>query len=337
MGYMKEKHAEQIADQISLEDLGGMKRGGFTPLPENEPTPFDEADDDWFTPQAVEETLSPIIGQDEAKKAAAMIIYDLMEYQMPTTSLFIGETGSGKTEIWRLLSKEWKNMIQIADASQLTASGWKGEVHLSDLLNGFNARSRLWHGHILVLDEFDKIFDNKGNDIRYCDLLQDQLLKLFEHEDIGIQSTVPIDSLSIVCCGAFSSIYEKRQKKKGVIGFNSTSKDDPEEHDIKKELQSFGLKPEIIGRYDRIIEMSPASLDVYQLIAKQEHKKLEESFHKPIVISSDTLTKIAEEALEAGLGGRYIKRRLFSLCENAIYSDCFTKEIIIDDYPVAEM
>ena len=38
MGYMKEKHAEQIADQISLEDLGGMKRGGFTPLPNNEPT-----------------------------------------------------------------------------------------------------------------------------------------------------------------------------------------------------------------------------------------------------------------------------------------------------------
>ena len=132
-------------------------------------------------------------------------------------------------------------------------------------------------------------------------------------------------------------LRENRQKKKGVIGFNSTAKDEPEEHDIKKELQSFGLKPEIIGRYDRIIEMSPASLDVYQLIAKQEHKKLEESFHKSIVISSDTLTKIAEEALEAGLGGRYIKRRLFSLCENAIYSDCFTKEIIIDDCPFAEM
>ena len=80
MGYMKEKHAEQIADQISLEDLGGMKRGGFTPLPNNEPTPFDEVDDAWFTPQAVEEALSSIIGQDEAKKAAAMIIYDLMEY-----------------------------------------------------------------------------------------------------------------------------------------------------------------------------------------------------------------------------------------------------------------
>ena len=272
-----------------------------------------------------------------------MIMYELIEYQLPTTSLFLGETGSGKTEIWRQLQKaftdarrghEGESNIKIVDASQLCASGWKGDLHLSDCLRGFPKGMPFY---VLVFDEFDKIWHNRNTDVNYADLMQSQLLKLAEHEDLGIPDTVPLDCLSIVFCGAFSSIYEQRHSKKGSIGFTSEKKEEKSDNSIQDELRRFGLKNELIGRLDHICEMQPANLDVYKTIAKQELQKLEENFHKEILISDYTLEKIAEEALSSHLGGRFVKRELLSRCEDALYNDCFCKIIQIEDCPAAEM
>lgn len=63
---------------------------------------------DW-SPKEIEEwihTGGGIIGQDAAVKAAAMTVYNHYEGR-PSVSLFIGPTGSGKTEIWRALQREY--------------------------------------------------------------------------------------------------------------------------------------------------------------------------------------------------------------------------------------
>ena len=74
---MKNEYSEHIED-MTLNQVGGMNRSGFAPLPGHSPTPWDSDDfpdemevDDWFTPQVVQETLDKrIIGQETAKKAA---------------------------------------------------------------------------------------------------------------------------------------------------------------------------------------------------------------------------------------------------------------------------
>lgn len=323
-----------MKEKMSLNTIGGMERG-FVPLSSDTPTPWD---DDWFTPQSVEEALKSIIGQDEAKQAASMIIYDLLQFQLPTTSLFIGETGCGKTEMWRCLSAEYPGLIQIADASNLSASGWKGDCHVADLLKQFDPNRSKWQGfRILVLDEFDKIWMHKNSDTNYFDVLQSQLLKLFEHDSSAFPNTYPTEFIAIVCCGAFSSIYEARHSKKGSIGFTSETEDEKPQKSLRDELSSYSMLPELIGRFDRIIEMNPPSLDVYQEIARRELHKLEADIHKEIIVDDDTLNEIASEALTAGLGARYIRKELFMRAEQAIYANCYCKTIQIGECLAPEM
>ena len=341
MSYMKAAYTDIIDSPITLDAVGGIERTGFIPLPDNTPTPFDE---DEFTPQSIEAVMSSIYGQDEAKKVASMIVYNLLEYDMPTTTLFIGETGTSKTEIWRQLKKEYTSpngdsLIEIFDASNMSASGWKGCLHLDDILKSLKLLPHhSWNDKkIVVLDEFDKCWFNKNNDVDYFALLSSQLLKFFEHEGMSFPGCVPPENISVVCLGAFSSIYKDRRSKKGSIGFSCEIEGKKEDITIRDELLQFNMSAEMIGRFNAIVELNPPSLSAYLPIAIQEKRKLEKDFHKQIVISDDMLVQIAEEALDANLGARHIKNRLFNLCQDAIYNDCFCSTIQIEDYPVAEM
>ena len=80
----------------------------------------------------------------------------------------------------------YPNLIQIADASNLSASGWKGDLHLADLLKNFDPHKSKYQGfRILVLDEFDKIWLQRSGDNEYFNIMQSQLLKLFEHDEFS--------------------------------------------------------------------------------------------------------------------------------------------------------
>ncbi len=337
MSYIKEQYTDQISQQMTLDQVGGMNRSGFVPLPDRSPTPFDDdaipdelAIDDWFTPQAVQESLdNRIIGQGAAKKAASMIIYSLYEFENTSTSLFIGETGCGKTEIWRILSQEWRGMIQIADASQITAEGWKGGVKMTNLLMSFQ-EDKAWKKHILVLDEFDKIWDERNSDVNYFDLIQDQMLKIFDH-DSSIMPGIDPSDISIVCLGAFSPIFEKKRSKKAPIGFGCTQREAPSNIVTSEDLIEFGMKPELVSRFSRVIQMDPPSLATYRQLADMELQKLEEKLRKHIEIDPEQLDMLSSEALDAGLGGRYIKNRLFVMAEDFIYENPFAKVIDLSE------
>ena len=329
---MKNEYSEHIED-MTLNQVGGMNRSGFAPLPGHSPTPWDSDDfpdemevDDWFTPQVVQETLDKrIIGQETAKKAASMIIYSLFEYENATTSLFIGETGCGKTEIWRILAQEWPGMIQIADASHITAEGWKGGLKMKDLLANFTKEDG-WRKHILVLDEFDKIWDERNSEVNYFDLIQGQMLKIFDHDPSVYPGVDPSD-LSIVCLGAFSPIFEKKHSKKAPLGFHNAPKEPTSDIIASEDLIEFGLKPELVARFNRIIQMDPLTFSTCRHLADLELKKLEEKFRKHIEIASEQLAALSAEALDAGLGGRYIKNKLVIMAEDYLYDNPYAQII----------
>lgn len=51
--------------------------------------------------------------------------------------LFLGPTGCGKTEIWRVMQKLYSN-IYIIDSTRLTKEGWTGGFKFADVFDGIS-------------------------------------------------------------------------------------------------------------------------------------------------------------------------------------------------------
>ena len=70
-----------------------------------------------YTPKEIYDYLDRHVWkQDEAKKAASIIMYNAL-YAIRSTAMFIGPSGCGKTHIWRCLKKLFPSMIDIRDSS----------------------------------------------------------------------------------------------------------------------------------------------------------------------------------------------------------------------------
>lgn len=187
-------------------------------------------------------TRGGIIGQNAAVRAASLIVYNHWEGR-PSVSLFVGPTGCGKTEIWRAIQKEYTpDNIVIHDASTMTAEGWKGGNKISSIFRDIAPDRR--GNVILVLDEFDKLLEPMygAGGTNYSDLLQNQLLRLCDHDKLFFGSedgrergiSVNCSGVSVVLLGAFEHLYQKKAQTKKRIGFAQSSTEP--EGDITPEI-----------------------------------------------------------------------------------------------------
>lgn len=207
-----------------------------------------------------------IIGQKELVKEVSMFLYYHALRQIypelpPRPMLISGPSGSGKTEVFRVISKIFKDYfkIKIIDGASITKDGWKGDNKLNSHID-----SNVACGGILIVDEFDKLakpnFESNGTNVSAA--IQAEFLKLLEGE-LEVKKTVTdafgfqqkkiikTEKLGIVLVGAFETIREKKENKKhATIGFginkiNNTSKTNQM---IDEDYIEFGVLPELIGR-----------------------------------------------------------------------------------------
>ncbi len=296
-----------------------------------------------------------VIGQDEAKKVLAVAVYnhfkrltqviteDDVEIEKSNV-IMVGRTGTGKTLLAKTIARVLNVPFAIADATVLTEAGYVGEdveSILARLLQAADYNPQLAERGIIFIDEIDKIARKGDNASITRDVsgegVQQGLLKLLEGTVIGVppyggrkhpeQKLVEVNTKNIlfICGGAFDGIETQisRRINKQPIGYTTRKEEKVDEDNLLQyiapsDLRSFGLIPELIGRFPVLTHLDPLDKDALVSILTEPKNSLVKQYTKlfemegvKLTITPDVLNFIVDKADEFKLGARGLR----SICE----------------------
>lgn len=301
-----------------------------------------------------------IIGQENAKKILSVAVYnhykrllnpgsDSEEIELEKSNiLLVGRTGTGKTLLAKTIAKMLNVPFTIADATVFTQAGYVGEdveSLLTRLLQAADYDVEAAQKGIVFLDEIDKI-GRKGDSPSITrdvtsEGTQQALLKLLEGTDVRVppqggrkhpdQKMVEIDTRNIlfISGGAFDGIERiiERRIKTQPLGFGTKGEDVGEDNLLEylspQDVKSFGLIPELIGRFPILSHLNPLDRDALKRILTEpknalvkQYTKLFELDNVQLSFDKKALDFIVTKAEEYKLGARGLR----SICE-AVLTD----------------
>ncbi len=337
-----------------------------------------ESIDELKKPKQIKEFLDLyVIGQDQAKKQLSIAVYnhykrllhakeENREVELEKSNIImIGETGTGKTLLAKTIAKELNVPFCIVDATILTEAGYVGEdveSILSRLLMVADYDVEKAEKGIVFIDEIDKIARKSDNPSITRDVsgegVQQGLLKLLEGSIVNVppqggrkhpdQKYIQVNTQNIlfIAGGAFDGIKEiiERRMNKQAIGFssekiNKVGEDDYVLTNINAiDLRTFGLIPELLGRFPIITYLEKLTKETMVRIMTEPKNSITNQFVElfkmdgtKLVFTESAVEKIVDETMEKGLGARGLRGTTEKVLEDYMFSIGEDEEIILKE------
>jgi ATP-dependent Clp protease ATP-binding subunit ClpX len=308
-------------------------------------------------PKAIKDYLDDfVIGQDELKKVISVAVYNHYKrlLQLDTSEedveieksniIMVGQTGTGKTLIARTIAKLLKVPFCIADATVLTEAGYVGEdveSILTRLLQAADYNVEKAKKGIVFIDEIDKVARKSDNPSITRDVsgegVQQAMLKLLEGTIVNVppqggrkhpdQKMIALNTKDIlfISGGAFVGIEQhiSRRMNTKSIGFRSENEAMIDTENLlqyisPKDLKSFGLIPELIGRMPVVSHLNPLDRIALKKILTEPRNALIKQYQKlfemegiNLIFDKKAIDIIVDRAMEFKLGARGLR----SICE----------------------
>jgi len=307
-----------------------------------------------LTPKEIVAELDKnIIGQDEAKKLLSVAIYKhckqiesgAFDVKLPKSNILMkGPTGSGKTYLLQNIARLLDVPFCIADASNLTAAGYKGnnvDTILHSLIQAADGNIKKAEKGIVYLDEFDKLsgrYDVKNDGSAGVGAtVQRQLLKMIEGCVVDIpkalgRETDPLDTKDIlfICGGAFVDMDKPAEEGTKSIGFcvgeTVTEEEKKSEVPTADDFIKFGLIPEIVGRLPVIVNLNKLTVEDMKKIITDSgesflkgYKELMKNLGVELVFQDDAIEEIAQQAYDRGVGARGINALIEGVMQDIMF------------------
>ncbi len=286
-------------------------------------------------PHKIKEKLDEyVIGQDQAKKAISVAVYNhykrIVRQQEnedveieKSNMLMIGPTGCGKTYLVKTLAKILDVPLAIADATSLTEAGYIGddiESVVSKLLAAADNDVDRAEVGIIFIDEIDKLARKRNTTTRDIngEAVQQGLLKVLEGSDVEVPvgansknamvplTTVNTKNILFICGGAFpelDEIIKQRLNTESSIGFKADLKDKYDKQDVLEkvtveDIRNFGMIPEFIGRLPILFTLKELDRDMMVQVLKEPKNAILKQYQKLLELDEVDL-EFDEGAMQA--------------------------------------
>ena len=287
-----------------------------------------------------------------------------------TNMIYMGPTGTGKTETIRAIASLMDLPYVIEDSSSFTSAGYVGrdcDEILKDLLDAADGDIEKAQKGIVFLDEFDKIKKStggKGGKDVSGEAVQQALLRLVEggthkvkkDKMTGATMDFNTDNVLFIAGGAFVGLDKiianrvNKQSGKSNVGFGAVLAKEQEQQynelimQVKPEdLMEYGMIPEVLGRFPVLVPFKELSIEtLVDILTEPKHaiiKQFKEMYkfesNIDLEFTDVALTTIAEKAKEKKIGARGLRSVLEEVLDDVGFEypsiKGLTKIIINDD------
>ncbi|NNE93169.1 MAG: AAA domain-containing protein [Verrucomicrobiales bacterium] len=273
--------------------------------------------------------------------------------------LFLGATGAGKTYLTEMLFRDILGVpTVVADVTRCSETGYIGDdvqMLLSELYESAGQHRGWASCGVVCLDEFDKLaasrssarFAGEGTtkDVSGFGVQRGLLTMLsgksspfptdFGFSGMGQRVTMPLRNIMFIACGAFSGLKETAELIRGraEIGFTAKIKPDTDDSIVSrigaellentKAFSNYGILPELLGRFSRLVPFQPLEADVLRQILEdiliESYRKEFKNEGVELVIREEVLEHVVGAARTRETGARGLRASLVPHLEEAAF------------------